>query len=95
VENETMYAHKLDVTVPPDHRLAVELPPDFPPGPAEIIVLSTTRREGHLVKLAGVLGTDAPSVSPGDPIAEALRALRAERAERLDELDGGSSTKAT
>lgn len=37
-----MHAHKLKVTIPEDHRLklAVDLPADFPPGPAEVIVLT-------------------------------------------------------
>lgn len=35
-----MHAHKLNVTVPADHELAIRLPDDFPPGPAEIIVLA-------------------------------------------------------
>ena len=36
-----MHAHKLKVTIPKDHRLklAVDLPADFPSGPAEVIVL--------------------------------------------------------
>ena len=38
-----MHAHKLKVTIPNNHRLqlAVDLPSDFPPGPAEVIVLGT------------------------------------------------------
>jgi hypothetical protein len=36
-----MHAHKLSVTVPADRWLAIRLPDDFPPGPAEIIVLAT------------------------------------------------------
>ncbi|HKV11655.1 MAG TPA: hypothetical protein VJ725_26150 [Thermoanaerobaculia bacterium] len=37
-----MRAHKLKVTIPQDHQLeiAVRLPEDFPPGPAEVIVLA-------------------------------------------------------
>lgn len=35
-----MRAHKLNVTVPADHEIAIRLPDDFPPGPAEIIVLA-------------------------------------------------------
>ena len=36
-----MVAHKQRVTVPTDHQLEIHLPEDFPPGPAEIIVLSS------------------------------------------------------
>lgn len=35
-----MKAHKLKVTVPPDHQLEIRLPEDFPAGPAEVIVLA-------------------------------------------------------
>jgi hypothetical protein len=40
-----VHAHKLKVTVSEDHRVEVQLPNDFPEGPAEIIVL-TNRPEG-------------------------------------------------
>lgn len=36
-----MHAHKLTVTVSPDHRVALRLPDDFPTGPAEVIVLAS------------------------------------------------------
>lgn len=41
-----MHAHKLRVTIPTDHRLeiAVDLPADFPSGPAELIVLASPSR---------------------------------------------------
>lgn len=35
-----MQAHKMKVTVPKEHHLEIRLPDDFPPGPAEIIVLA-------------------------------------------------------
>jgi hypothetical protein len=35
-----MHAHKLNVTIPADHEVAIRLPDDFPAGPAEIIVLA-------------------------------------------------------
>lgn len=38
-----MRAHKLNVTVPADHEISIRLPDDFPPGPAEIIVLAAPR----------------------------------------------------
>ena len=37
-----MKAHKLKVTVPEDHQLEIHLPEDFPSGPAEIIVLTSS-----------------------------------------------------
>ena len=33
-------AHKMKVTIQEDHRVEVQLPDDFPEGPAEIIVLA-------------------------------------------------------
>ena len=36
-----MHTHKARVTVPQSHRIEVDLPEDFPSGPAEIIVLSS------------------------------------------------------
>jgi hypothetical protein len=35
-----MKAHKQAVTVREDHQLEIHLPEDFPPGPAEVIVLA-------------------------------------------------------
>jgi len=42
-----MRAHKLNITVPADHEIEIRLPDDFPPGPAEIIVLATPRASDH------------------------------------------------
>lgn len=36
-----MHTHKTRVTVPQSHRLEIDLPEDFPSGPAEIIILSS------------------------------------------------------
>jgi hypothetical protein len=36
-----MQAYKQKVTVPGDHHIELRLPEDFPPGPAEVIVLSS------------------------------------------------------
>lgn len=35
-----MYAHKMEIRINADHRLIIDLPPSFPVGDAEIIVLS-------------------------------------------------------
>jgi hypothetical protein len=40
-----VHAHKLNVTVPDSHQLVVRLPDDFPPGEAEIIVVSSAAEE--------------------------------------------------
>jgi len=71
-----MHAHKLNVTVQPDHRLAIDLPDDFPQGPAEVIVLAQVR-EGSSMGApppraegsAGIEGTEAAfaRLFPRDP----------------------------
>jgi len=45
-----MRVHKLNVTIPNDHQLeiAVRLPEDFPPGPAEVIVQADPSTERTL-----------------------------------------------
>ena len=42
-----MHAHKLNVTVSADHEIAIRLPDDFPPGPAEVIVLAAPTASGR------------------------------------------------
>lgn len=44
-EDLAVHAHKLKVTIQEDHRVEVQLPNDFPEGPAEVIVL-TSRQAG-------------------------------------------------
>jgi hypothetical protein len=46
-----MRAHRLNVTIPEDHQLSVGLPGDFPPGPAEVIVLTEVPGAGNVVRL--------------------------------------------
>lgn len=56
-----MHAYKLNVTILPDHELAVRLPDDFPSGPAEVIIL--VEREAPAVsKQPRPLGLDAGRV---------------------------------
>ncbi len=45
-----MRVHKLNVTIPNDHQLeiAIRLPEDFPPGPAEVIVQADPSTERTL-----------------------------------------------
>ncbi|WP_437683313.1 tetratricopeptide repeat protein [Sorangium sp. So ce131] len=79
--------NKLNVNVADDHQLAVTLPEDFPPGPAEGIVLavaSVTPEERRLARVLGSLSSAAPSSVEGDPVADALAELRDERARRFD-----------
>jgi len=47
VATVVMRAHKLNVTVPADHEIAIRLPEDFPAGPAEIIVLAAPSASDH------------------------------------------------
>lgn len=78
-----MHAYKLNVNVAEDHRLAVDLPADFPAGPAELIVLAVPRTPRKLVKLMGSLGGASAVPADADPVADALGELRQERASRL------------
>ena len=81
-----MRTHKIKVTIPPDHQLAVSLPDDFPEGPAEVIILADSRAK-RVVKLAGVLGPDTTLPTHLDPIADSLQEFRREREKRLDTLE--------
>lgn len=77
-----MKAYKLDVDVADDRRLAFTLPDDFPPGPAEVIVLAVTApppTERRLVRVLGSLASAAPPPPDVDPIADALAELRRAR----------------
>jgi hypothetical protein len=78
-----MHAYKLNVNVAQDHRLALDLPADFPAGPAEVIVLAVPRDERKLVQLMGSLGGASAVPADADPVADALGELRQERAGRL------------
>jgi hypothetical protein len=78
-----MRAHRIQVTVPQDHELAVKLPDDFPLGPAEVIVRTNAPDERRLVRLQGALADDLEATPLArDPVAEALRELRQERSSR-------------
>lgn len=79
-----MRAHKLKATVQMDHRLQLELPDDFPPGPVEVIVLAPQGEDRKIVRMAGVLGASIQEVPGGDPVAEALDELREERGRQFD-----------
>ena len=41
-----MQAHRFRTTIPSSRAVTVQLPSDFPPGDAEVIVLSGTARSG-------------------------------------------------
>ncbi len=82
-----MLAHRISATVDENHELHVSLPADFPPGPAEVIVLAEQPAARKLVRLSGVLG-GGQREPEGDPIARALATLREERAGGLDRRVG-------
>jgi len=73
-----MRTHKIKVTTPADHQLAVRLPDDFPTGPAEVIILAGSSAEQRLVKLAGVLAPQVPPPAQVDAIADVLQEFRME-----------------
>ncbi len=52
-----MYAHKIKVVAQPSTDIVVRLPPDFPAGTAEVIILS----EGTVWQLAKVEAQERPS----------------------------------
>lgn len=79
-----MQAHKVQVTIPEDHRLTVDLPDGFPAGPAEVIVLAAPSGVRRVVRAGGTLSTSA--TPKGDPIAEILGELREERAAAIEGL---------
>jgi hypothetical protein len=53
-----MHAHKLNVNVQPNHRLAIDLLDDFPQGPAEVIVLAQVPAPAVSQAGAGREGTE-------------------------------------
>lgn len=82
-----MRTHKIKVTIPADHQLAVRVPDDFSTGPAEVIIQADFSVEQRIVKLAGVLAPQAPLPSHVDPIADALQEFRHERQQRFEKLE--------
>jgi hypothetical protein len=54
-------AAKLQVVIPEDHRLQIELPADLPAGPAEVIVL-VTREQPAVVDRRAAMGMDRGAV---------------------------------
>jgi hypothetical protein len=79
-----MLAHRFTITVEDDHQLRLDLPSDFPSGPAEVIVLAEGSEPRNVVRLGGVLQHEG-KLPAGDPIAEALTEVRAERDEQLEQ----------
>ena len=82
-----MRTHKIKVTIPADHQLAVRLPDDFPEGPAEVTILAVPATEQRIVKLAGVLAPEVPPPAYVDPIADSLQEFRHERQQRFEKLE--------
>jgi hypothetical protein len=82
-----MRIHKIKVTIPADHQLAVRLPDDFPAGPAEVIIQTEASTERRIVKLAGVLAPQVPPPPQIDPIADILQEFRQERQQRFEKLE--------
>ena len=85
-----MHAHKLRVTIPTDHRLeiAVDLPADCPPGPAELIVLASPSRPAHpqfFAVLDEIHSTELTEQE--EEILEGFERFRSEHPFRLVSLD--------
>lgn len=82
-----MRAHKLQVQIPADHRLSLELPESFPAGPAEVIILTQAQDRPRIYRAGGSLSAKRPG-DPGDPVAEALKEIRTENTVKIDQLSG-------
>lgn len=82
-----MRTHKIKVTIPADHQLAVRVPDDFPTGPAEVIIQADSSAEQRLIKLAGVLAPQMPPPPHVDPIADVLQEFRHDRQQRFEKLE--------
>ncbi len=82
-----MHAHKIKLTIPSDHQLTFKVPDDFPPGPAEVIIMADASPGKRLVKLEGVLASDMEPADGVDPIADALHEIRQERKRRFNKLE--------
>ncbi len=82
-----MPTHKIMVTISVDHQLAVQVPDDFPVGPAEVIIQAASPAKLRLVRLAGVLAPQGPPSSQVDAIADALQDFRYERQQRAEKLE--------
>ena len=92
-----VHAHKLKVTIPKNHRLklAVDLPADFPAGPAEVIVLGTTsqptdetdaeRLQQQLAVLDEIRSTALTSEE--EEVLDGFESFRREHPFRLASLD--------
>jgi len=77
-----MQAAKIAIVIPADHRVALSLPPDLPEGPAEVIVLITSKQKATAPKAAtpdrrAALGMDRGTVKIADdfdaPLPEDLQ----------------------
>ncbi len=62
-----MHAHKLKVTVPETHQVVVRLPDDFPPGEAEVTVVSRAQNEVSSVDDFAWLKSWSASLPPAAP----------------------------
>jgi hypothetical protein len=96
-EDHHVHAHKLKVMIPKNHRLklAVDLPADFPAGPAEVIVLGTasqsldeTAAERLQQQLAVVDEIRSTALTPEEEeILDGFESFRREHPFRLASLD--------
>lgn len=83
-----MRTHKIQVTIPADHQLAVSLPADFPTGPAEVTIqVDSSPTDQRRVQLAGVLAPQVPPPLQSDPIADPLQEFHHERQRRFEKLE--------
>jgi hypothetical protein len=72
-----MQAAKLSIVIPSDRRVDLRLPPELPEGPAEVIVLISSRQKPATPDRRAALGMDRGKVKIADdfdaPLPEDLQ----------------------
>lgn len=72
-----MQAAKISIVIPADRRVDLRLPPDLPEGPAEVIVLISSRQKAATPDRRAALGMDRGKVRIADdfdaPLPEDLQ----------------------
>ena len=61
-----MQAAKIAIVIPSDRRVDLQLPPDLPEGPAEVIVLIPSRQKANASDRRAALGMDRGKVQIAD-----------------------------
>ena len=76
--NDAMTAHRTRVQVPPDHRVTITLPDDFPSPEAEVIVMPLVANETEAREPFGVWLDRLLAALPRAPLVPLVDATRRE-----------------